>query len=389
VYVTGKTKEDHIKTLEKVCERLEKCGLRLNLSKCKFLQKKIEVLGYVIDKEGLHKARSKVTAMIDAPRPNKTKELESFLGLIGFYSRFLDKRSEKLKPLYDLQNKKEFSWDKNCEKAFKWLKNELISDKVLAHCDPKKEIILACDASDYGLSAIISHRYKNGVEKPIAYASKKIPKTKLKRAIIDKEAMAIVFGFKRFYQYIFGKEITLRTDNKALEFILGPRKGIPITADNRLQRYAYFLSGYRYKIEHIKSKANANCDALSRLPVDDSTVINNTDFSNMYYFESGTIAFDSKTLQRETRKDKVLNEIVKFVLTEWPNSSELQREAKSFYDKRYELTVDLGCLFWGLRACIPVNMRSLILKELHASHMGIVRIKMYARSCIGLESIKT
>lgn len=70
--------------------------------------------------------------------------------------------------------------------------------------------------------------------------------------------MAIIFGFKKFYQYIFGKEIIPRTNNNPIQLILGPRKGIPVTADNRLQRYAYYLSGFRYKIEHVKSKENAN-----------------------------------------------------------------------------------------------------------------------------------
>ena len=150
----------------------------------------------MIDKNGLHKAASKVEAIVNAPRPTNTKELASFLGLVSFYARFLDKRSDNLKPLYDLSNASDFLWDKNCERAFIWVKSELISDKILVHYDPNEAIILACDASDYGLSAIISHKYKNGTEKPIAYASKKIPTNELKRAIIDKEAMAIVFGFK-------------------------------------------------------------------------------------------------------------------------------------------------------------------------------------------------
>lgn len=74
------------------------------------------------------------------------------------------------------------------------------------------------------------------------------------RAIIDKEAAAIVFVFKKYYDYIFGKSIILRTDHEPLKFIFGPNKGIPLTAAGRLHRWAYFLSGFRYKIEHIKSK---------------------------------------------------------------------------------------------------------------------------------------
>ena len=119
----------------------------------------------------------------------------------------------------------------NIEKAYKCVKNELIAPDFLAHYNPKEQIILACDASDYGLSAILSHRYSDGTEQPIAYASKKIPTTEIKRAIIDKEAMAIIFGFNRFYEFVFGKEIILRTDNKTFRINFGPEERL--TTDRR------------------------------------------------------------------------------------------------------------------------------------------------------------
>lgn len=346
------------------------------------MKEKIEVLGFVIDKNGLHKALSKVNAMLNAPRPTNAKELASFLGLVNFYARFLQNRSANMKPLYDLLNVKEFKWNNVHERAFEWVKNELISPRILANFDPKEEVVLACDASDYGISAILSHRYKDGSERPIAYASKKIPKNELKRAIIDKEAMAIVFGFKRFYQFVFGREIILRTDNKPLQLILGPRKGIPTTADNRLQRWAYFLSGFKYRIEHVKSEANANCDALSRLPVNDNTDTCDTDFSSAYYFEEGSVAFDSKMLAKESKIDKTISKIIKFIKNEWPSHDKLSDEEKIYHKKRFELVVKKDCLFWGIRACIPETMRKTVLKELHASHLGVVKIKMFARSYV-------
>ncbi len=102
VYVTGKTDEEHIKNLEKVCGRLQECGLRLNNGKCRIMKKRLEVLGFVIDKEGLHKAKSEINAMINAPQPINSNELSSFLGLTNFYARFLENTSGNLKPLDDL-----------------------------------------------------------------------------------------------------------------------------------------------------------------------------------------------------------------------------------------------------------------------------------------------
>ena len=247
------------------------------------MRNKLEVLGFVIDKNGLHKAKSKINAMVNAPQPKNSKELASFLGLINFYARFLENRSEYPKPLYELANKEKYEWNEKCTKSFEWVKNELISPKVLANYDPKEKIVLARDVLDYGLFAILSHRYKNGEEKPKAYASKKIAKHELNRKILDKEAMGITFGFKRFYQFIFGKVIILKTDNKALGLILGARKGIPQTADNRFQRWAYYLSGFKYEIEHIKSEANTNCYALSRLLIEDETELIDTDFFHVNF----------------------------------------------------------------------------------------------------------
>ncbi|XP_058810033.1 uncharacterized protein K02A2.6-like [Phymastichus coffea] len=195
--------------------------------------------------------------------------------------------------------------------------------------------------------------------------------------------MAIVFGCKKFYQFIFGKFFILRTDNKALEYILGPRKGIPQTADNRLQRWVYFLSGFRYITEHVSSKANANCDALSRLPIDDNIKLTNSKFSHVYFFDEGLISYDYKILANESKTDKEISQAIKYVMQEWPsNDTNLSGELKSIFEKRLELCVEKGCLFWGLRAIVPKNMRRVIINELHATHLGIVKIKMFSRSYV-------
>ncbi|XP_029159162.1 uncharacterized protein LOC114931347 [Nylanderia fulva] len=157
IFCTGETDEEHFQTLKEVFDRLGSCGFKVNIKKCDFFKKKLDILGFVIDRNGLHKSITKVKAMSEAPKPQNLKQLQSFIG---------------------------------CDKAFEWVKTELTSSKVLAHYDPKEEIILACDASAYGLSAILSHKYADGIEKPIAYTSKVIPDGELHRAPIDKEANA-------------------------------------------------------------------------------------------------------------------------------------------------------------------------------------------------------
>lgn len=244
--------------------------------------------------------------------------------------------------------------------------------------------MITCHASKHGLSAILCHKYRDGTEQPITYTSRTVPKKELSRTILDKEAMAIVFELKRFREFVFGKEIILRTDNQSVKLIPGPRKGIPETADNRFQRWAYYLSGFRLKIEDISSKANASCDSLSRLPIKDEIDLTELEheFSNEHFFEEEIKTFDSKMLGTESLKDKTINKVITYTTSEWTNLKELPDDLKQYHRKIVELSVDENCLFWRLRTVIPSNMRPLILRELHASYLGIVKVRMIARSYV-------
>lgn len=277
------------------------------------MKDKIEVLGFVIDKDGLHKSKT--------PRPTDSKELASFLGLINFYERFFDYKADRLRPLFECANWKKFIWTKECEEAFCWVKNEIVSLRVLAHYDPDEQLVLAVDASHYGSSAISSHRYKDGTEKPIAFASKRIPETELNRAINDKEASAIVFRFPKFYDHVFGCKIIFRTDHKPLETIFGPKRGIMVMAASKLQRWAYMLSGFQYEIEWIKSEENSNCDALSRLPIEDDTEVFAAEFLAVHFISENPNIIVWQDVERKSKRDKTLENIIKLCIFEWPSNS--------------------------------------------------------------------
>lgn len=347
IFCTGANDEEHLQALNMVFTHLEKSGFKVSFKKCDFFKDRLDILGFVIDKNGLHKSATKVKATINAPTPADKKQLDSFIGLITYYGRFLPDRARELKPLYECAKKKTFEWTKDCETAFKWVKAELTSPKVLTHFDPDEEIILACDASAYSLSAILSHRYEDKAERPIAYASKVISGSELNRAIIDKEVSAIVFGFKKFYNYIYGKKIILRTDHKLLNYIFGPKQEIPLTVTSRLQIWAYFLSRFSYDIEYVRSESNGNCDALSRLPVDDKTPIFDNEFISINYVEEALETLNAAEIAKETKRDKVLSKVLRYVNDVWPRVDTLTGYEQKLYAKRDELTVEKVCLLWG------------------------------------------
>lgn len=388
IYCTGTTDEEHVDVLNTVFERLENAGLRVNVEKCDFFKDEIEVLGFTINNRGLQPSESKIKAITHAPVPKTLKGLEAFLGLVNFYERFLENRADYIKPLYDACKNKTLNWNKTCQQSFDWVKKQITSENILTLFNPEEQLVLACDASNYGLSAILSHRFKNGDERPIAFASKIIPKSERHRAIIDKEAAAIVFGFKKFYQYIYGNRIILKTDHEPLKFIFG-NKNISTMVQSRLQRWAYFLSGFQYDIEIVKSKANGNCDALSRLPIDDSTLVFETEYTSINFLKEEYPTLNLNAVAKSTSIDKTLKQIINYTQTQWPKTNELSETEKKFHLKRYELDHENGCLYWGHRLVIPSDLQSSILRSMHSSHLGVIKMKHIARSYFWWPNIDT
>ena len=126
---------------------------------------------------------------------------------------------------------------------------------------------LACDASAYGVGAVISHVFPSGDEQPIAYASRTLTPSEKNYAQIEKEALGLVFGVKKFHQFLYGRKFTLVTDHKPLTTVLNPRKGLPTLAAARMQRWALLLPAYQYDIEFRSTSEHANADGFSRLPI--------------------------------------------------------------------------------------------------------------------------
>ena len=251
VLVTGGSTDQHLQNLDAVLSCIENAGLRLNRAKCSFLKPRIEYLGHVIDENGLHPTDDKIAALKQAPTPKNITQLRSFLGLTNYYSKFLPNLSTKLRPLYNLLLKnKRWTWTEQHDKAFHLAKEALQADSVLAHYDSTKPLLLACDASEYGAGAVLSHILDTGEEKPIAYASRTLNSAERHYSQLEREGLAIVFGVKKFHNYLYGRHFTIESDHQPLSHLFSETKSIPAMASARIQRWALTLEAYQYNIRY-------------------------------------------------------------------------------------------------------------------------------------------
>ena len=357
ILVTGASDEEHLTNLEAVFSRLQSHGIRMKKSKCFFMQDSMEYLGHRVDAEGLQASPKKVEAIDKAPQPRSVQQLRSYLGLLNYYRKFLPNLASIVKPLNDLLHKgQKWVWTPECTQAFKTTKKLLTSSQVLVHYDTSLPVKLAADASQYGLGAVISHVLPDGLEKPIAFASRTLSDSEQNYSQIDKEALALIFGVHKFHTYLYGRKFTLVTDHKPLMSILGPKKGVSSVAAARLQRWSLLLSAYNYDIEFRPMEAHGNADALSRLPLNRvPKQLSEAQVFNIRQIE--VLPVTSKTIRTATQREPVLSRVLMYTRKGWPNPvPKLLQPYFHFIRTREESS---GCMYHHqlLSVCFQVRLR--------------------------------
>lgn len=267
VIYAASIREHEIKFL-KLIKRLRDANLKLQPDKCEFLRHEVTYLGHVIGEDGVKPDPNKISAVQNFPVPKNPKNIKQFLGLAGYYRRFIPNFSKVAKPLTDLLKKdKPFKWELTQTKAFEILKEALCKKPILQYPDFTKPFILTTDASGLAIGGILSQG-EVGKDLPIAYASRLLNVHEQKYSTIEKECLAIIYSVSHFRPYLYGRKFTIITDHKPLVWLHSVKD-----PSSRLWKWKHKLSEYEYKIEYKAGKINLNADALSRNPPEPKVVL--------------------------------------------------------------------------------------------------------------------
>jgi transposase InsO family protein len=265
ILVYSRSFEEHLDHLRLVLERLKQAGLLLKSTKCEFAQRQISFLGHIVSAEGIRTDPAKVVKVEKFPRPTNPTEVRAFLGLAGYYRRFIKDFARIAGPLYDLTGNVAFDWKPSAEEAFKKLKAAFGREVLLHYPDFTMPFVVDCDASETGMGAVLGQKTSSG-ERPIAMESRKFTTAERKWHIREKEALAIKFALEKFRHYLLGAEFVVRTDHSSLTWLFKAKTG-------RLQRWALVLQEFLpFTIQHRAGKTHANVDAFTRSFADSECV---------------------------------------------------------------------------------------------------------------------
>ncbi|MCP3661664.1 MAG: hypothetical protein GY696_04070, partial [Gammaproteobacteria bacterium] len=284
--------EEHFQDIQNVFQRLREHGLKVKLKKCMFAASSVIYLGHRISKEGIQPNDKKVKAVKEMRSPENVSEVRSVLGLFGFFRRFIKGFTQIARPILRLLKKTNaFIWGELQEASFQELKLALIQAPILMYPDYNAPYVISTDASYQGVGASLEQLDKDGVLRPVAYASRCLNDPETRYGVTQIEMLAVVYAFYQFRQYVQTQTTLVYTDHTALVGLFSGKSPCA-----RVNRWIMLLMPFRFAIRYRGGPHNKVADALSRLPVDEAPKVdklevniqdrNNADITDPEFWET-------------------------------------------------------------------------------------------------------
>lgn len=277
IIIFGKDEKSHAENIKKVFQTLESANMKIQLDKCSFFKQEVEFLGFIVSRDGIKTNPKKVEAILNFPIPKTLKELRSFLGLSGYYRRFVRGYADVAKPLTSLLRGEEgripktassqipVTLDVSAVEAFNELRNALVSnDVILAYPDFREDFDLTTDASSVALGAVLSQKGR-----PIAFISRTLDETEEHYATNEREMLAIIWALTTLRNYLYGsKKVIIYTDHQPLTYAISNKN-----SNVKMKRWKCTLEEYNYELRYKPGRQNVVADALSRTVQKDNNSI--------------------------------------------------------------------------------------------------------------------
>ena len=256
VIIFGRTFDEHLHRLDLVLTRIQDAHLTLNVPKCKFAMQRLEHLGHVISKDGIQPNPVKVSAVQGIQPPTTVKDLQRFLGLTGWFRRFIKDYASIAAPLYELTKKKAaFTWSTSCQSAFDDLKQRLMTEPLLIFPRLDEPFVIQCDASDKQIGAVLLQA-RDGILRPVQYLSHSLDASQQNYCITEKECFSMYYAIQMFQKYVRGQRFVVESDHSCLQWLHKHAN------QNRcLMRWSLNVSDYNFGIVYRKGNTNVAADA--------------------------------------------------------------------------------------------------------------------------------
>lgn len=356
VCIVSENFSEHLSVLVRLAEQFRKANLTLNIDKSHFCVNSVNYLGYVIGSGGICTDPAKIDCIKNWPPPKNLKQVRGFLGICGWYRRFIHNYADLTCPITDvLSNKKKFVWPAEAQEAMEKLKAILTSAPVLQNPDFQKKFYLHCDASNFGIGAVLVQLSPEKDELPIAYMSKKLSRAQRNYSVTERECLAVILAIEKFRCYLELQEFEVVTDHSSLLWLMRQQN-----AAGRLARWIFRLQPYKFTISHRKGKDHIVPDALSRISDDEVAELEigpTIDLESTAFFDSDYKELKDKfVLQQSKFPDiKIADQFI-YIKTEHATGIEAQDKS-----------------LWKL--WVPTRLRADVLKQAHdsvvSSHCGM------------------
>jgi hypothetical protein len=345
ILIYSKTWTYHLAHVDRVLHLLSQHQLFLKQFKCAFDASEVEYLGHLVGKDGVRVDPKKIEAMQDWPQPKTLKILRGFLGLTGYYRKFVKNFGKIATPLTALLKKNSFTWTPTTAQAFQTLKMVMCTTLVLALPDFTKTFVLECDASGKGIGAILMQEGR-----PLAFTNKQLSERNMGKSIYEKEILAILHAVDMWHPYLLGKHFNIKTNHQSLKYFLEQR-----ISSSEQQKWVTKLFGYDYEIIYKKGKDNVVADALSLKYEDEGSLF------SLYFIVLDWLQAICQEWLQDPKSSHLIQQLQSNALAS-PGYSWLHDEL------RYK-----GCLYLSKQS----KLKSMVLSELHATptmgHSGFTK----------------